>query len=81
MTASSIGTRLRVIVDFGLCATEGCGNRAVIVCTFQSLAIRELGPPVKRFEREVESAWCWPCFAVWTDRLKTLSRRAWGFGD
>jgi hypothetical protein len=31
--------------DFGLCATEGCGNRAVIVSTFQNLAIKELGPP------------------------------------
>ena len=65
-------------LDFGTCATEGCGNSAVITCRFQSLAIKEFGPPIKRFEHEVEAAWCWPCFACWTDRLKTNARRGWG---
>jgi hypothetical protein len=62
---------------FGTCVTGGCGNEAVIVCRFQSLAIKELGPPAKRFEHEIEAAWCWPCFAGWTDRLRTNARRGW----
>ena len=68
-------------MKLGSCATEGCESRAVIVCRFQSLAIRDLGPPIKRAECEVEAAWCWPCFACWTDRLKALSLRGWGLGD
>lgn len=63
------------------CATEGCGSPAVIPCRFRSLAIADVGQPARRSDREVGSAWCWPCFAVWTDRLKELSRRGWGLGD
>lgn len=34
----------------------GCENEAVIVCRFQSLAIKDLGPSIKRFGHEVERA-------------------------
>lgn len=53
----------------------------MILTFFQSLAIKELGPPMRRLEYEVERAWCWPCFACWTERLKTLARRGWGLAD
>lgn len=68
-------------MEFGICCVQGCENPAVIVCRFQSLAICDLGPPARRFEHEVERAWCWPCFACWTDQLRTNARRGWGLGD
>jgi hypothetical protein len=68
-------------MKFGICCIQGCENPAVIVCRFQSLAIRDLGPPLVRYHHKVERAMCWPCFAVWTERLKTLSRQGWGLGD
>jgi hypothetical protein len=49
----------------------------------ESLAIRDLGPPLVRYHHKVERAvcWPWPCFAVWTERLTTLSRQGCGLGD
>ena len=69
------------MVDLGDCRMERCSNRAVIVCRFQSLGIVDVGLPAKRADREVESAWCWPYFAVWTENLRSLARRGWGLGD
>jgi hypothetical protein len=71
----------RTTMRFGVCASEDCLSAAVIARRFQSLAIEELGPPIGRVEREVEAAWCWPCFAFWTDQLRTNARRGWGIGD
>lgn len=39
------------------CGMGGCENDAVIVCRFQSLGVKELGPPMKGFNHEVERAW------------------------
>jgi hypothetical protein len=61
------------VSPFGVCNVEDCENEAAIVTRFQSLALRELGPPITRFDHEVERAWCWPCFAMWTERLKSPS--------
>jgi hypothetical protein len=69
------------VIDYGTCVMEGCGNSAVISTRFQSLAIRDLGPPVRRFEHEVTATWCWPCFVCWVENLKTNARRGWGLGD
>lgn len=63
------------------CETDGWDGQVDIVCSFRSLAIRDLGTPITRYEHEVERSWCWPCFAVWTERLKALSRQGWGLGD
>lgn len=69
------------MIDLGTCSRDGYESPAVISCRFQSLAIADVGPPLRRAEREVEFAYCWSCFAVWTDHLKELSRRGCGLGD
>jgi len=68
-------------VSLGRCEQPDCGRDAVIVCRFRTLALAREVYPSTRLDHEVVRAWCWPCFACWTDQVRTLARRGIGLGD
>ena len=67
--------------SLAICATPRCEGRVVIECQFQSLGYVRAGEGLSRVDRSVQAQWCWPCFALWGDQLKSLARRGIGLAD